>query len=160
MTRTDIHRQNAHTDRRTLAAMVSPAYEDIEVISRGRARVTLNECIVENLIDDEVEPEGWDGVIEADVRYEVCDLCSGHGTVVDPEIDAGGLTREDFEERGPDFRRDYFRGAYDVQCPTCKGERVTPVLTLSKTIQRAVDRFLDAEADYASVCAAERRMGA
>lgn len=55
--------------------------------------------------------------------FEVCDQCRGSGKVVNPSIDAGGLSRERFDE-DPDFEERYFAGAYDIQCPTCKGQRV------------------------------------
>lgn len=56
-------------------------------------------------------------------HYVVCDTCWGNGSIVNPAVDGHGLMSEDFEE-DPDFRDDYFRGVYDVRCPTCKGLRV------------------------------------
>ncbi len=53
----------------------------------------------------------------------VCYTCDGKGTTVNPAIDGNGLTQEDFDE-DPDFRENYFSGVYDVQCRTCKGQRV------------------------------------
>jgi hypothetical protein len=54
-------------------------------------------------------------------RWEVCDLCDGEGKVVNPSIDANGLTAEDFAE-------DYFRGRYDITCPQCRGRTTIPVV--------------------------------
>lgn len=52
--------------------------------------------------------------------WEVCPLCRGRGTVVNPNIDAGGV---DMGWRGedPDFHDDYINGVYDVACPQCLG---------------------------------------
>lgn len=61
------------------------------------------------------------------VKFEVCPTCKGRGTHVNPSIDSHGLSREDFDE-DPDFRRDYFSGAYNVDCYECGGRRVVPVL--------------------------------
>jgi len=73
--------------------------------------------------------EGEDGVEEErQVRcsYAVCELCNGKGSHVNPSIDCGGLTREDFDE-DPDFAEGYFDGMYDVPCYMCNGRRVVPV---------------------------------
>ena len=59
-------------------------------------------------------------------KYEVCDLCNGKGKHVNPTIDRNGLTSEDFDQ-DPDFREDYFNGAYDVNCYKCGGSRVMAV---------------------------------
>lgn len=61
--------------------------------------------------------------LEVLTHYEVCPTCSGSGTVVNPSIDAGGITRETFDD-DPQFERDYFGGRFDVKCPSCTGKRV------------------------------------
>lgn len=68
------------------------------------------------------EDEGGERT-EISAKYAVCDLCNGKGKHVNPSIDSGGLTREDFAE-DPDFERDYFRGLYDISCNRCGGKRV------------------------------------
>lgn len=81
-------------------------------------------------------------VIRVPVRMEVCSMCHGSGTVVNPSIDAGGLRDEDF--RGdPDFARDYFYGAYDVKCPHCNGLRVEgiPVWDDNNPLHQAIKDF-------------------
>lgn len=65
-------------------------------------------------------------------HWEVCDLCDGRGTVINPSIDANGLTGEDFAE-DPDFATDYFNGTYDVQCPRCAGRTTVPVAGAART---------------------------
>lgn len=59
-------------------------------------------------------------------HWEVCGLCRGKGTVVNPSIDASGLTAEDFAE-DPDFADAYFRGVYDIGCPRCGTRTTIPV---------------------------------
>lgn len=58
-------------------------------------------------------------------KWVVCDLCDGRGTVVNPAIDADGLTAEDFAD-DPDFADDYRSGVYDIQCPRCGGRTTIP----------------------------------
>lgn len=60
-------------------------------------------------------------------RFEVCGLCDGRGSHVNPSIDAHGISAEEFDE-DPDFREEYARGAYDVECYRCRGRRVEPVV--------------------------------
>jgi len=63
---------------------------------------------------------GCRDLIKVKAEREICDLCNGWQKVVNPSIDCGGLTQDDFDE-DPDFRDEYFSGAYDIQCPQCRG---------------------------------------
>ncbi len=71
-----------------------------------------------------------DGELEEDItlpaKFEVCDVCDGKGTVVNPNIDRHGISPEEFAE-DPDFEEDYFSGVYDQPCGWCGGRRVMPV---------------------------------
>ncbi len=58
-------------------------------------------------------------------KWIVCDLCQGKGKVVNPSIDASGLTAEDFHE-DPDLAENYRSGMYDIQCPRCGGRTTIP----------------------------------
>jgi hypothetical protein len=58
-------------------------------------------------------------------NWVVCDLCEGNGKVVNPSIDASGLSAEDFRD-DPDFADDYRSGVYDIQCPQCRGRTTVP----------------------------------
>ena len=49
-----------------------------------------------------------------------CYQCDGKGTMVNPSIDAGGLSYDDFYD-DPDFEEAYFSGRYDIQCSACRG---------------------------------------
>lgn len=60
----------------------------------------------------------------SETKWEVCPRCEGEGKHVNPAIDGNGLSSEDFDELGDEFREDYFAGIYDVPCYECKGKRV------------------------------------
>ena len=94
-------------------------------------------------------------------KYDVCGTCDGKGSHVNPSIDAHGISPEEFAE-DPDFREDYFGGAYDVACNECRGKRVVPVADEglmtpeeAKKVEEAIDQFYEDRRceEY------ERRMG-
>lgn len=57
-------------------------------------------------------------------KYEVCPRCKGEGVHTNPAIDGHGITAEEMNELGDDFREDYIAGVYDVPCECCHGKRV------------------------------------
>jgi hypothetical protein len=73
----------------------------------------------------------------------ICPVCDGEGKTVNPDIDANGLTREDFDE-DPDFAEDYRSGLYDITCAACNGQRVVKRQRLRQLEQAAEDRRLAA----------------
>jgi hypothetical protein len=73
----------------------------------------------------------------------VCPVCNGEGTTVNPNIDAHGLTAEDFYE-DPDFAEDYMSGVYDITCAACHGNRVVKQARIDELCQHAEDRALAA----------------
>lgn len=74
------------------------------------------------LLDDgEGGPRQW-----VAIRWAVCTLCQGKGTVVNPSIDCGGLTSDDFDA-DPGFCEYYISGSYDIPCTLCEGRRVQPI---------------------------------
>jgi hypothetical protein len=77
----------------------------------------------------ELENEDGDEVeFERAFKWEVCDVCRGRGTHVNPSIDADhGITAEEFAD-DPQFKEDYFGGVYDQTCNQCRGKRVVPEL--------------------------------
>lgn len=92
----------------------------------------------------------------------VCPTCSGTGKHVNPSIDCDGLTREDFDQ-DPDFREDYFSGAYDVTCYECGGNNVVDAIDwdrVSPELTKAYEDEMDERCEYEAMCRAERRMGA
>ena len=74
----------------------------------------------ENLIEASKEGELNFPRVIASTKWAICSLCDGNGKHVNPSIDCGGITQDEFDE-DPDFRDDYFSGRYDVQCKACEG---------------------------------------
>jgi hypothetical protein len=144
-----VQRQNFHRDSRVQAR---------DEKSRWNDHVDLNE-------DDKIALVRAGGMeVEVPFEWEVCPQCDGDGSVVDPNIDAGGLSRRDMRRRGPGFREDYFSGKYDVDCPRCEGRRVVADLNPQKDAQEDVVEVLQEtlrrEASTDQMRRAERAMGA
>ena len=103
-----------------------------------------------------------EGEIELPTKYEVCDLCHGEGKHVNPAIDCGGLSREDFDE-DPDFAENYMSGMYDVPCNQCHGRTTVKVVdrdALSPELREAYDRQLQDLSDERAEHMAELAAGA
>lgn len=108
------------------------------------------------------EPDGSITETPLPTRWAVCPVCEGKGTHVNPSIDCGGLTREDFEE-DPDFAESYARGDYDQTCNRCNGRTTVQAVDLERltTAQRiAYERQLNEEANNFEAHLAEVRAGA
>jgi hypothetical protein len=88
-------------------------------------------------------------------QWEVCPVCSGEGRTVNPNIDAQGLTAEDFRD-DPDFLQDYMSGTYDITCRCCDGLRVVPPGRIKELAENAADRRLAAreDGDFEAFCVA------
>lgn len=95
---------------------------------------------------------------EVSFKFEVCPTCNGRGSHVNPSIDCGGITQEDFNN-DPSFASDYMDGVYHVPCYQCKGKNVVPVCNDSKYVNylQELQEELD---EMEEIYAAERRMGA
>ena len=52
--------------------------------------------------------------------WAICGECRGDGTVVNPSIDAGGISVDAFCE-DPEFYENYMTGKYDIACNYCNG---------------------------------------
>ena len=72
-------------------------------------------------------------------KFIVCPVCGGKGTTVNPNIDAHGLTREDFDD-DPDFAEDYNSGMYDQVCACCDGKRVVTQKRMAEIEEHAAER--------------------
>lgn len=108
-------------------------------------------------------------------RFEVCEECDGHGTVLTPSIREHAYSHEEFMEAfdTEELQEAYFKrgGMFDVQCPLCKGDRVVKVVDVGRveTLRhgkkllnlwfKSVNKRLQAEAEYQEELDAERRMG-
>lgn len=79
-------------------------------------------------------------------KWMICPACDGEGETVNPSIDAGGLSAEDFAE-DPDFAEDYRSGVYDVCCAACGGSGKIRSGHLQVLRQNAEDRRLAARED-------------
>ena len=119
------------------------------------------------LIKEFEDHEGVHRRIEHPAHNEVCGLCAGKGSHVNPSIDAEGISSEEFDE-DPGFREDYFRGVYDVSCYECGGKRVVakalrdPRRLTPRQVENLafVDDLAEDLSEMYAVMAAERRMGA
>lgn len=95
-------------------------------------------------------------------KWAVCHVCNGKGTHVNPSIDCGGISAEEFHD-DPDFAESYFAGEYDQACNRCGGrttERVVDWDALSEAEAKAYKEQLDDEAALAREEYYERRAGA
>jgi hypothetical protein len=98
-------------------------------------------------------------------RWEVCDLCNGKGTHVNPSIDSGGLSAEMLHD-DPDFSDNYRDGMFDQQCNQCGGRTTVPVADVSRCTWAQKRRLVElrqderARAECDAESAAERAMGA
>lgn len=97
-------------------------------------------------------PDGEDMLLPA--KWEVCGRCHGNG-VHDHSAFSNGLREE--ETSDPDFMEDYRRGAYDVRCEECDGQRVVAVPD-SDRLSAQQQRALTAHCEYLGELRAERRM--
>ena len=147
---------NYYNDRRVRVALEGkPSW--MVGLDESRMKVSVE------IFNEEEEAE----VVELPIRFEVCGTCDGKGTHVNPSIDAGGLSQEDFAE-DPDFAEDYFSGRYDEICYECNGRRVSPAIDLPRydrltaEQKRAVD-YIDAwerdEAEVDAIYRSERMFG-
>jgi len=151
----NIENYNYHMDERTWG----------HTISKYRYFDTKRMCIV--VTTSREDEDG--GIVEEDhdlpVLFRPCNYCRGTGKVVNPAIDASGLTRYDFDE-DPDFLEDYRNGVYDIPCGHCKGTRIVPevdemnLTSEQQKIYRIHLEDLEEERAYQRMCALERAMGA
>lgn len=79
-------------------------------------------------------------------KWKICPVCRGDGKTVNPNIDAHGLTANDFAE-DPDFAENYFRGNYDIECAACKGSGKIRPGDHKRLREAAEDRRLAARED-------------
>lgn len=83
-----------------------------------------------------LDENGDDAEVELPSHMDVCGDCEGHGTVMNESMRNYAYSREEFDEAFPEDedREQYFKrgGIYDVQCPTCHGRNVVPVVDEEK----------------------------
>jgi hypothetical protein len=146
---------NYHTDPRVLAGEAKSMFKSIDT-KRMKAVVEYTEWDDE---DTEITHE-----VEMPIAWEVCYLCNGRGSHVNPSIDCNGLTAEDFAE-DPDFAENYFGGMYDQTCNACGGRTTVPVIQEDylndeqKEHLKKIHKEAEEQAAYERERAWERRMG-
>lgn len=99
--------------------------------------------------------------VELPAKYEVCSRCEGEGKHSNPSIDGNGITSDEMEELGDDFRENYFLGVYDVRCECCGGERVELVVDESRLTpeqKESYEKHLKEEREYQREVESERRL--
>ena len=99
--------------------------------------------------------------IELPTKWGVCPVCEGKGTHVNPSIDCGGISAEEFEE-DPTFKMDYLEGVYDQQCNRCGGRTTIPVIdwdAISPEQRTLYEQQLRDESDWEAERLAEIRAG-
>ena len=93
--------------------------------------------------------------------YTVCHVCRGEGTHVNPSIDAGGLSPDDFHD-DPGFEGAYFAGLYDQTCNYCQGLRVVQTPDWDRMTPEQIEAWeeeLDSEQAYQAMVRSELMMG-
>jgi hypothetical protein len=86
---------------------------------RWDRHVTINEE------EKEAKVEIDDIVSKVPFKWQLCPVCEGDGSVVDPAVDSSGLATRDM---APEVREAYHSGSHDTECPECEGRRVAPLL--------------------------------
>ncbi|KKL46110.1 hypothetical protein LCGC14_2348840 [marine sediment metagenome] len=155
-----MERINLSNDRRFQQSFISPAFA---IVSAGPNEMVIDvsETVLERLVEDGHVDENHIGHFKIPTKFQVCPTCRGSGTMVNPNIDAGGLTQDDFDG-DPDFYDDYMDGSYDIQCSECRGERVIPEIrwnVVAKHLSDAIHRWEQDDADYLAECMSEFRHG-
>jgi len=108
------------------------------------------------------ENNGRDFIL-APARYEVCPVCSGHGTHVRNDLDDSRLIDSMEEDGDLEGIEAYHKGSYDQICSNCKGLRVVMSIDfewLPKWARVAIEDWSLEERISAKEEADERRMGA
>ena len=104
-------------------------------------------------------------------KYEICEACRGTGRRDHPAF-RNGITGSEMAEWDGEDVESYFAGRYDVDCEECSNGKALVIdegrildqdgnpSPEFKAAWEAYDAWTSDEAEYQSVCAAERRMGA
>jgi hypothetical protein len=115
---------NYYSDHRVISSMTRKI-----IVGATREGVLVDFGALIDYNDEPLDgyPEEGVALVDLPMKMVVCPCCDGRSTVVNPAIDAGGLSQEDFDD-DPDFEERYLSGYYDITCPECKGMNVTPAI--------------------------------
>lgn len=72
------------------------------------------------------DDSGEEMLITVPFYYNRCDTCDGSGSYVNPSIDSGGITQDDWDDWSHEEQDYYFSGGYDICCATCSGSGEVP----------------------------------
>lgn len=136
-----LEHRNIELDHRSWCVNYSPLNNFDRETFTIRFRVYANDDELEsgNHNDDEMVTLVLPAIIVK------CEECDGKGSYVNPAIDAGGLTSEDFHD-DPFFTEDYFSGKHDVTCAHCNGTGMVPDVdtrNMSKEAEANYKRYLE-----------------
>ena len=153
--RQGIENMNYYSDSRVRASRIQSSYEVLK-FENGIAEVRLHECVVDDLQED---GHPITEILSVKGCLEDCYQCDGKGKVVNPAIDAGGISCDDFGE-DPDFYESYMGGAYDIQCPECNGSgKMIGDIELPEVVMKACHRFDEDQHDSYNEWLSEMRYG-
>ena len=106
--------------------------------------------------------------VEMPARWVVCEECQGSGTELYGSLKGHAFTMDEMNE-DPEFRENYFGGAYDVQCSRCKGRTTVPALyregmtdeqkAMMETHDRIDEAYWEAKYQDDRIASQERAMG-
>lgn len=120
------------------------------------------DSIDENRMIATVDFEGEGEETEVPIKYEVCGVCNGKGSHVNPSIDSHGISAEEWSEEWDEEEREmYVSGGYDVPCVECEGKRVVAAIDEERAdpeVIKKVEEKIQDKLDYMAEVAAERRM--
>jgi hypothetical protein len=152
----NIENYNYWNDSRVVASLTGSCWK-VVLTGYNSCVVEFTEVFVEAGLEDGNLPEDFSCRQEYSGTWQICSMCQGSGSVVNPSIDAGGITNfYDWEE---DEQEAYFSGQYDICCPSCRGSGKNLVPNFPAKIQNLVTEFDTEEADYARLVASERMFG-
>jgi len=158
MQRAALENHNYWNDPRVIRSLQRSVY----TVNVEGGFVELREGIADQIEDaaEEGEPlpawyEEHGSELPARILRSPCQGCGGTRRMVNPSIDCGG-----FDPQSDQDLEDYMGGVYDVTCSYCDGTGAHyEVIILNAEARRFVREWEQEEADFASLCAAERAFG-
>jgi hypothetical protein len=111
----------------------------IDNLNYARDRRNCRPAAVPTIYDGE-DVDGDPVYRDLPYRWEVCPVCEGRGSYVNPAIDCGGISRDDFDA-DPDFEESYRGGAYDMTCVHCQGRTTVPAIALDRLTQAQAEAW-------------------
>lgn len=87
--------------------------------------------------------------VELPAKRIVCPRCDGSGSHVNPNIDGNGITGEEMDQLGEEFRENYMSGFYDVTCEECHGRNVIEEIDRDQLTPKMLKRLEDMEREEA-----------